>query len=67
MKWSNRDKSDVVSELLRYALSQESEFQAYKARRQLAPTADANGPGTSKGKTAASSDRRASRVLSMVN
>ena len=34
VKWSNRDKSDIVSELLRYALSQESEFQAYKATLQ---------------------------------
>lgn len=57
VKWSNRNKSDIVSELLRYALSQESEFQAYKATRQPAPTVDATGPGTSTGKTAASSDR----------
>ena len=34
VKWSNRDKSDIVAELLRYALSQESEFQAYKATLQ---------------------------------
>ena len=34
VKWSNRDKSDIVCELLRYALSQESEFQAYKTTLQ---------------------------------
>jgi len=34
VRWSKRDKSDFVSELLRYALSQESEFQAYKATLQ---------------------------------
>lgn len=60
VKWSNRDKSDIVSELIRYALSQESEFQAYKATRQPAPTVDATGPGTSTAKTAASSESCAS-------
>lgn len=67
VKWSNRNKSDIVSELLRYALSQESEFQAYKATRQPAPTADATGPGTSTGKTEASSESRASRVAPLTS
>jgi hypothetical protein len=65
VKWSNRNKSDIVSELLRYALSQESEFQAYKATRQPAPTADATGPGT--GKTEASSKSRSSRVAPLTS
>ena len=29
-EWSNNDKNYIVSELLRFALSQDSEFQAYK-------------------------------------
>jgi len=29
-KWSNRDKNEIVAELLKYALSQEEDFQAYK-------------------------------------
>lgn len=28
--WSNNDKNYIVNELLRFALSQDSEFQAYK-------------------------------------
>jgi hypothetical protein len=30
-EWSNNDKNYIVNELLRFALSQDSEFQAYKA------------------------------------
>ena len=30
VKWSNRDKNEIVAELLKYALSQEDDFQAYK-------------------------------------
>ncbi len=30
VKWSNRDKNEIVAELLGYALSQESDFQSYK-------------------------------------
>jgi hypothetical protein len=30
VKWSNRDKNEIVAELLKYALSQEADFQAYK-------------------------------------
>ena len=30
-EWSNNDKNFIVNELLRFALSQDSEFQAYKA------------------------------------
>jgi hypothetical protein len=30
VKWSNRDKNEIVAELLKYALSQEEDFQAYK-------------------------------------
>jgi hypothetical protein len=29
-EWSNNDKNYLVNELLRFALSQDSEFQAYK-------------------------------------
>ncbi len=29
-KWSNRDKNEIVAELLKYALSQEEDFQTYK-------------------------------------
>jgi hypothetical protein len=29
-KWSGNEKNYVIAELLRYALSQESDFQAYK-------------------------------------
>ena len=29
-EWSNNDKNYIVDELLRFALSQDSEFQAYK-------------------------------------
>jgi hypothetical protein len=29
-EWSNNDRNYVVNELLRFALSQEAEFQAYK-------------------------------------
>ena len=29
-KWSNNDKNYIVNELLRFALSQDGEFQAYK-------------------------------------
>ena len=29
-EWSNNDRNYVVNELLRFALSQEGEFQAYK-------------------------------------
>jgi hypothetical protein len=67
VKWSNRDKSDIVSELLRYALSQESEFQAYKATRQSAPTVEPTAPGTSTGETAASLESRASRVAPLTS
>ena len=31
-EWSNNDKNYIVNELLRFALSQDSEFQAYKER-----------------------------------
>ena len=39
-KWSGNDKNYVITELLRYALSQESEFQEYKnsLRQQSATT-----------------------------
>jgi hypothetical protein len=29
-EWSNNDKNYIVNELLRFALSQDSEFQAYR-------------------------------------
>ncbi len=39
-KWSGNEKNYVIAELLRYALSQESEFQEYKKSLQQhgAPT-----------------------------
>ena len=42
-EWSNNDRNYVVNELLRFALSQDGEFQAYKesvdpdARKALSP------------------------------
>ena len=30
VKWSNRDKNEIIAELLRYALSQEADFQSYR-------------------------------------
>jgi hypothetical protein len=38
-KWSGNEKDSVVAELLRYSLSQESEFQKY--RQSLQPGAEA--------------------------
>ena len=40
-EWSNNDRNYVVNELLRFALSQDGEFQAYKE------SADASGGGKS--------------------
>ncbi len=39
-RWSGNEKNYVIAELLRYALSQESEFQEYKKslQQQGAPT-----------------------------
>jgi len=42
VKWSNRDKNEIVAELLRYALSQEEDFQVYK-RSLNQPTTTAMG------------------------
>jgi hypothetical protein len=42
-EWSNNDKNYLVNELLRFALSQDSEFQAYKqsaAARSAPATAE---------------------------
>ena len=39
-KWSNRDKNEIVAELLKYALSQEEDFQAYKRSLNHSTTAD---------------------------
>ncbi len=56
-EWSNNDKNYIVNELLRFALSQDSEFQAYKqsgARTQSSPansgTASLPRPRVSAGK-----------------
>jgi hypothetical protein len=39
VKWSNRDKNEIIAELLRYALSQEVDFQLYRLSvRQQATT-----------------------------
>ena len=40
VKWSNRDKNEIVAELLRYALSQEEDFQAYKRNIDQRPIGD---------------------------
>src|SRR6266446_8732249 len=40
-EWSNNDKNYIVNELLRFALSQDSEFQTYKESVGTSP------PGTS--------------------
>ncbi len=38
-EWSNNDKNYVVNELLRFALAQDGEFQAFK-QSQIGKTAD---------------------------
>jgi hypothetical protein len=40
-KWSGNEKNCVIAELLRYALSQESEFQKYKQSLPRAAAAEA--------------------------
>jgi len=40
VKWSNRDKNEIVAELLKYALSQEEDFQAYKRTLTQSSLAD---------------------------
>ena len=40
VKWSNRDKNEIVAELLRYALSQEEDFQTYKRSINQSSSAD---------------------------
>ena len=40
VKWSNRDKNEIVAELLKYALSQEEDFQAYKRSVNQQSTTD---------------------------
>lgn len=59
VKWSNRDKNEIVAELLRYALSQESQFQAYKTAlcRQPVPGVNASDVAPATRKTLAT-DRR---------
>ena len=56
-KWSGNDKNYIIAELLRYALSQESEFQDYKQ------SLSANAPAavqasTETGKKEAAPERR---------
>lgn len=34
--WSNNERNYVVNELLRFALGQDAEFQAYKAQTEIA-------------------------------
>jgi hypothetical protein len=58
-EWSNNDKNYVVNELLRFAVSEDSEFQAYKqsvASSQPDQKADERVPsGRSRGKSAGDS------------
>jgi hypothetical protein len=66
VKWSNRDKNEIVAELLKYALSQESEFQAYKAtlHRQSATLATDTAVTSAKRPV---SDRRTNQIAAIAN
>lgn len=68
VKWSNRDKHEIVTELLRYALMQEAEFQAYKAtlHKNPAPVADATDSAMRTTRRPAS-ERRTSQIAAIAN
>ncbi len=59
-KWSGNEKNYVIAELLRYALSQESEFQEYKNSLQQhgAPTTPVPMLATEPPKRESASDRK---------
>ncbi len=59
-KWSGNEKNYVIAELLRYALSQESEFQEYKKSLQQhgAPTTPVPLLPTEPPKRESASDRK---------
>jgi hypothetical protein len=46
-EWSNNDKNYIVNELLRFALSQDSEFQAYKESAGSSRGPESGAPETS--------------------
>ncbi len=55
--WSNNDKNYLVNELLRFALSQDSEFQAYKESSTVAQSTPANSETTTTARARASAGR----------
>ena len=59
VKWSNRDKNEIIAELLRYALSQEADFQSYRqsVRAQTSTSVD-NSSVRISGKKAVEGDRQ---------
>jgi len=61
-KWSGNDKNYVVAELLRFALSQENDFQEYK-QSVFKQNASTNGDANKKD---IGSEKRASQVLAIV-
>lgn len=60
-KWSGNDKNYVVAQLLRFALSQENDFQEYKQSISKQATSP-NGDGNSRN---VASEKRATHVLAM--
>jgi len=46
-EWSNNDRNYVVNELLRFALSQDGEFQAYKESVDVSGAGQAQAPARS--------------------
>ena len=63
-KWSGNEKNYVIAELLRYALSQESEFQEYKKSlpQHGAPTAPVPLVASDPPKRESAADRKAQPV-----
>ena len=60
-KWSGNDKNYVVAELLRFALSQENDFQEYKQSICKQPTSS-NGDANSR---SIASEKRGTQVLAI--
>jgi hypothetical protein len=58
--WAKRDRTDVVAEMLRYALAQESEFQRYK--KSASAGSDA-GPAAASAKKVSVSEKTSSAAL----
>jgi hypothetical protein len=48
-EWSNNDRNYVINELLRFALSQDAEFQAYKESAASSREGEARATATSVG------------------